>query len=161
MKRLCLALGVASLTFAISICLYRAWLARNSGSAAVKVEQSTPIAQELTFSGFVFALKTDGVSDVYQASDGGTVSYETKRFSSSKRALEELQRSLQGNWRIIERTPRLDDKGRQVGNRVVAVFNSIEPGNGRACVFSTYANVFARIDGPSLRHVLTFEKQPG
>jgi hypothetical protein len=60
----------------------------------------------------------------FRSSDCETVISRTEYFPSPARAQEELVKKLEGSTNIIERAPKLDATGQQVGERVVAMFRA-------------------------------------
>lgn len=164
MKRFSFRLIVALATFLVGISLTGFWLIKQRSSPqVVHVQVSEPsgslVEQPLSFRSRMSACGPDGSFQSYESSDGVALSWQSRIFHSASGARRELRRRLRGAAEIIERTPELDDEGRRVGERVVAVFAFDDSGQSRACVFSTYNNIFNGTEASSLRHVLAFEEQ--
>ncbi|HEV8428743.1 MAG TPA: hypothetical protein VGQ41_12655 [Pyrinomonadaceae bacterium] len=98
-------------------------------------------------------------SQAYQSSDGIGVSVTRENRDSATRASKELQRKLKATTRVIERSPKLDEKGRRVGERVVAMFALDDSQKEQASVLWTNGRQFYYIESLSLKHALEFEKQ--
>ena len=95
-----------------------------------------------------------GSAQMYLASDGVWISVTLCDYGLAAQAGGELRRRLRGALRIVERRPNLDENGRKVGERVVALYKA------HASVLATNKRLLTYIESSSLHHVLEFEK-PG
>lgn len=104
----------------------------------------------------------DGASfsfHLYEASDGVAVSTRSEKRGSLTRANKELQRQIKKAIKILERGPKLDKSGKQVGERAVLMIASKGPHKDQAVVLWTNGSQFYYIESSSLRHVLELEKR--
>lgn len=95
---------------------------------------------------------------VYKSSDCLSLSSTTTFFGSSGRASEEIQRETKKAPVVLERGPKLDDKGQRVGERVVMEFKADGQNRESAKIIWHNRSDFHSIVGPSMRHVIEFEK---
>lgn len=95
---------------------------------------------------------------VYESSDGASVSSRLDRFISATRARKELQKVVR-NAKVVERHPRLDQTGRLIGEKIVVRFAAKKSNGSPVAVLWVDRNELHRIMGSSLHHVLEFEKQ--
>ncbi|MGH9942903.1 MAG: hypothetical protein ACRD9R_11170 [Pyrinomonadaceae bacterium] len=121
------------------------------------------IHQNLTFTATtVFDGKTkDGAqytNQIFKSSDCVTVSKMIVFFNSPARALDEIQRENKKASVIIDRGPKLDNNGQQVGERVVLQFAIEGQRQAHAEVIWNENLEFHSVIAPSLQHVLEFEK---
>ena len=88
-------------------------------------------------------------------------------YSSPAQANGELYQKLKNALRIIERGPNLDENGRRIGEKVVAIFPFYnadklpDPNRTIASVLWTNKNNFGSIESASMENVLEFEKGHG
>jgi hypothetical protein len=161
MRRLSLRLIVALLTFIIGVAISGWWLSHHRTlPKSVQITESDVIDEpERQPPGFpeMHACGPTANFHTYESPDGVLISQSNEGFSSLKRANRELQKRLRIATEIIERGPYLDDNGRRVGKRVVAVSSGKE-GQQRAFILWTDGEILSSIEASSLRHVLEFEK---
>lgn len=79
-------------------------------------------------------------------------------YPSPQKAGEVFERKLANAVRVIERTPKLNERRDRVGERAVVIFVG-DSGARYAGAFWTEGRVLYEIYSPSLTHVLDFEKQ--
>jgi hypothetical protein len=104
---------------------------------------------------------TEGVrfaNYVYKSSDCLSISKTTTFFGSSLRAREEILRETEKAPVVVERGPKFDDQGQQVGERVVMEFKADGQNKELAKIIWNYRSDFHSIVGPSMRHIIEFEK---
>lgn len=96
----------------------------------------------------------------FRSSDCETVTALTEYFPSSDRAQEELEKRLKESTSIIERGPKLDAAGQQVGERAVAMFKVEVPSEyiEDTIVMWTNNSEYHSIKG-LFTHVLELEKR--
>jgi hypothetical protein len=164
MKRFSIRIVVAILTFIIGVGLVSIWLInRRSDSESQTVAVQTPeinlseTEKPLEFRALLYADLTDGVSHLYESSDGVKISFTSKIFRSVTRARRELENKIRGA-EIIERTPKII-KEQRVGERVVVILAADSSGQRRACIFWTYNDALIWIESTSLDHLLAFERR--
>lgn len=169
MKRLISRLMLALLTFIIGVASVSLWLNNRRPAPTIKAEVKNPepdlVPQPAEFEPEMSAcgyIKGAGrfSSLGYKSSDGVGVGYVIGDYRSAPRANQALGRKLKEAIQIIERGPKLDGRGRHVGERVVAMFTPIAPFQELGSVFWTDGSHFYAIDSPSLKHALEFEKSP-
>ena len=97
-------------------------------------------------------------AQVYESSDGSTVSSRLDRFDSAQRARMELQR-ISRKGQVIEQDPKRNETGVRVGERVVVSFPASGKLDAHVVLLWTDKADLHRITGPSRRHVLDYEKQ--
>jgi hypothetical protein len=95
----------------------------------------------------------------YVSSDNVGISTTIEKHSSSARAKRELRRRIKTAARIVESAAKLDEEGRVVGARVVAIFKPKAPFGPQAIIFWTDRSDLHIIESTSLKHALEFEKQ--
>ena len=94
----------------------------------------------------------------YEAPDGVMISESLAPFSSASRAKRELQKRLKDAASIIERGAKYDDNGREIGERVMALFNSKEEGKKVAILLWTEKDDMYEVESFSISHILEFEQ---
>jgi len=94
---------------------------------------------------------------LYKSSDGVSVSATTEERRSAGAANKELHTRLRATRRIVERGSKLDEKGRRIGERVVAIY--VLNDKEQAAVLWTNGQQFYYIESLSLKHALEFERQ--
>jgi hypothetical protein len=88
-------------------------------------------------------------------SNGTTLDQTSIIYSSPERARIALQDKLKGAVEIIKQEPVLDEKGRQVGERVLAMFASQERASViHAELLSTNGSEFTSLSGSSINEML-------
>ncbi|MBI3653115.1 MAG: hypothetical protein HY231_18970 [Acidobacteria bacterium] len=93
----------------------------------------------------------------YVSSDDEAFSESGNQYPSPAKATQELQKWLQEAEHIVERTPRLDTKGKKIGERVVAIFPPNDKGVKWAAIIWTDKSFLRSIEAPSLQLALEFE----
>ena len=88
-----------------------------------------------------------------------SLSFAHESYKSPEKTNEAFDHYIHDAVRVIELTPRLDQKGITVGRRAVAMFFNREVNQPVACVFWTDGKFLHSIHSPSLLHVIEFEKQ--
>ena len=132
MRRLTIRLAVALLTFTVGVAAAWLWFFACQASpdeleVTEKISAPVPSRRERTI---VSGMAGEGISEDgyptsfvdYEYSDGTSIHQLSVFYKSPKRAKSELQKRLKEAVEIIRREPVLDEKGRQVGERVVATF---------------------------------------
>jgi hypothetical protein len=94
----------------------------------------------------------------YEAPDGVRISESCAPFSSRSKAKHGLQERLKDAMSIIERGAKYDNKGREIGERVVALFHSKEEGKKVAILLWTDRDTMYEVESFSISHVLEFER---
>jgi hypothetical protein len=94
----------------------------------------------------------------YEAPDGVQISQSLAPFQSPSEAKRELQERLKDAISILERGAKYDDKGRKLGERIVALFNSKEAGKRVALVLWTEKEDMYEVQSYSLSHAVEFER---
>ena len=94
----------------------------------------------------------------YEAPDGVMISESAAQFSSASMAKRELRKRLEYATSIIEREAKYDNKGRKLGERVMALFNSKEEGKKVAILLWTENNDMYEIQSYSISHIQEFEQ---
>lgn len=80
--------------------------------------------QQIEFKLVYDACGSKACSHAYEASDGVKVGFDAERFQSSSLAARALNKHLKPAVEIIQRSPKLNDLGEVVGERVVARFKA-------------------------------------
>lgn len=93
----------------------------------------------------------------YMASDGISVNATYVYYHSQKKANKELNRKLKSAIQIIKSEPKLNEKGRQIGIRVVGIFGSNTDGVNAYEVLWTDGSDLNLLRGKSLPHLLQLE----
>ncbi len=88
----------------------------------------------------------------FHLSDGTRISTSCEGHSSRLAAARALQTKLVGNAGIIERAPNLDEKGRRVGDKIVAKTDGV-------IELETYGNALCSTYAASLEHLQWFERR--
>jgi hypothetical protein len=94
----------------------------------------------------------------YEAPDGVMISESLAPFSSPSKAKRELRERLKYATSIIERGAKYDNKGRKMGVRVMAFFDSMEEGKKVAILLWTENDKMYEIESFSISHILDFER---
>jgi hypothetical protein len=168
MKPLTLRIIITTTTFLIGVSITAVWFARWSCLLIAVPQQkkvtATQSAQRLEFTSegyFTAILERDGHSlsgETYKSSDGVKVSYSYADYHSPGKASKALAEELKTAVRIIERSPRLNNRGHRSGERVTAIFPSYDPNEQMFSVCWTDGKWLYFINAPSQQHVLDFEK---
>jgi hypothetical protein len=95
----------------------------------------------------------------YRSSYFVKLSYAYGTHVSEEEANAIFDQQLAEAVQVIEVTSKLDEHGKTVGRRAVAILLDTETDKHFACVFWTNGRLVYSINSPSLMHVLEFEKQ--
>ncbi len=115
-------------------------------SPSLELDPESKFILQASFSG------TAASSQIYLIfTTGGMLERSGEAFPTPLAANQALQRKVNSASEIIERTPVLDEEGRQVGERVVALYSS------GASILWTYNTVLASINAPTVQLALEFE----
>ncbi|MEJ7860896.1 MAG: hypothetical protein WKF90_04580 [Pyrinomonadaceae bacterium] len=134
----------------------------NSQPQATAIEQQS-VEQERGFQSVLSgrAKTADGTPfsfNSYKSPDGTMVSTRFERRKSPAQANKELIRKIKEAVEVIERMPKLDEDGRQVGERALFTFKQEASTNLRTTVVWTVGSQIYFIESYSLQHALEFEK---
>lgn len=159
-------LSAMLLTFIIGISLAGTWHvpsrpSRKSIEIAVNVLVPGPAVKSPRFKSAGNACGGVCNSQMYNSSDGETLSDSTCSYRSPARARKELRRDLKSVEKIVERAPKLDISGRQIGERVVAIFLPDEYGKRWVRIMWTDGSRLRSINAPTLELALEFERREG
>lgn len=131
-----------------------------------KVFMSSDNSQDLKFTaGIIFdGEREDGGRfsvQVFDSSDGMRLTLRRDFFKSPAQANEKLQGDVKKAVEITERGPKVDESGKQIGERAVMIFvpNPKNENERHATVSWTENSTYYSIQSSSLRHVLEFEKR--
>ncbi len=94
----------------------------------------------------------------YESPDGVMISESCAPFRSPSEAKRGLRERLKDAISILEGGPKYDNKGRKVGERVVALFNSKEAEKPAVLVLWTDKEDMYEVGSLSISHVLEFER---
>jgi hypothetical protein len=94
----------------------------------------------------------------YEAPDGVMIFKSCAPFSSPSQAKRGLRGRLKDAISVIERGVKYNHRGREVGERAVAFFNSKEEGKKVALVLWTDDEDMYEVESFSLSHALEFER---
>jgi hypothetical protein len=111
-----------------------------------------PLSQKEAFSGGEF---TNGSYTYYFSSDGASIFYGC----STRSSLYNVDRALRveiGNESVIERAPKVNDKGEKIGTRVVLSRPSDMEPKAASIVWTEGTYLFA-VHAPSLKYAQEFE----
>jgi hypothetical protein len=92
-------------------------------------------------------------------SDGHPVVMQNFPFSSADRADKEFQLFLKASTKVIRRTPEKNEKGQNVGDRVLAMIPRTSTMGPHYTLFWTHGVQFSQISGEHLADVLELEKR--
>lgn len=95
----------------------------------------------------------------FEAEDGSVAYNLVIPFPSMNRADEELQRRTKLATKIIRSNPQLDDQGKKVGQRVLAIYPGKTPEIPLIKLTWTIGSTFFEINSESMLNVLELEKQ--
>jgi len=95
---------------------------------------------------------------VYKSSDCLSIVTTTTFFESSSRASKEVRRETEKAPVVVERGPKLDEKGQRVGERVVMELRANDQNKESVQIIWNSGSDFSSIAGPSMRHVVELEK---
>lgn len=95
---------------------------------------------------------------LYKSSDGVSVSTRFERRGSPVRAKKELLKNIRSAVEVLERGPKLDESGRQVGERAVLTTKQNGSAKRQTTVLWTDGSELYFIESPSLQYALEFEK---
>lgn len=96
---------------------------------------------------------------LFQSSDGIDVSVWRENHNSAPRANKELRRKLKRAATIIERGPKLGQKGQRIGERVIVTFAPAGSQKEHSSVLWTNGSQLYYVESPSLKHALEVEKK--
>jgi hypothetical protein len=167
MRRLMFRLAVALLTFIIGVAVSFIWsvfhpstrIEENRSSLLGPARQPPVVSSIGAGGGGIsagnFTESESSFSTSESFSNGTTLDQTSIIYSSPERARSELQKRLKDAVEIIKREPVLDERGRQVGERVLAMFAS----QARASVIhaellSTNGSEFISLSGSSINEML-------
>jgi hypothetical protein len=148
---------VTLLTFVVGLAFAMLWVTyQRPAPQPVKAEPNNvselkPTSQDITFDG---GYDGDLFLTNYISSDGVGLRYHCDELKSSSRAAKELPAVNRKG--IVERAPKLNDKGERVGERVVFEY-TLGSHTETEIVWTEGASVF-RIYAPSLKYALLFKK---
>ncbi|HKC63348.1 MAG TPA: hypothetical protein VKB86_06910 [Pyrinomonadaceae bacterium] len=168
MRRLTFYLAVAIGTFSLGVGFALLWAISHHPTSNVfpieKVNQAIPLPQKRVYEsggiycGFVGRYRVS--SNQLESSDGMQFSITRIFYNSPKEANKELLLSLEGASNIVKREPVLDNKGHQIGEKVVATF---PPREGGSVTFYTQllwtqGKDFGLVSSTSLENILKYDK---
>lgn len=164
MPRLTLRLVAAALTFIIGVALTSLWLVgRLPSFRQIESQALQPVNQELSFRLIRDRHGPNSRYYDYEATDSMTLTHGRVTFPSAERANDELEYRINhypNITEILERSPKTDDNGHVVGERLVIVYTDREGGHSAEVVW-TNGDELCWIVSLSLRHVLELERQGG
>lgn len=167
MRRLMLRLAVSLLTFIIGVTVSFVWSVFHPTTRIEEHHSSLlePTCQQsvissigaggggISVSGLGESESSFSTSESF--SNGTTLNQTSVIYSSPERARKELQARLKDAVEIIKREPVLDERGHQVGERVMALF---APYVGASVVhaelLSTNGSEFTSLSGSSINEIL-------
>jgi hypothetical protein len=157
MRRIMARLLIGSLTFLAGAILSNLWLLYNlpvtSLPEPLRVDASQPEkAQTLKIVGGMDACGPTANYHDYELSDGTGITTTCEQFSTVRRANEELQKGLGRATEIIERKAEFDDKGRKIGEKVIAKASGV-------ILLRTSGRNFCSTDAASLEHLQWLEQR--
>jgi hypothetical protein len=97
---------------------------------------------------------------VYESSDGIKVWSFSGDYGSPSRAAKELERRLKSAKQIIEQIPKIDDKGRHIGERVIARLTLAPDTTEMTFLLETSGSSLSGVYSISLDDVLEIERNP-
>jgi hypothetical protein len=166
MKRLSiftLVVILISITGAVTL-----WLNHNqtalagSGGKDVSTKQQ-PSSQDIHFTpkGAIDGLVDEKFrysSETYESTDGVGVFVSRQYCSTAENAERALTERLKKATKIIEQNILLDEEGKPIGRRIVAVFDYSEESEQTPSILWTDDDMFYVIDSSSFQHSLLLEK---
>jgi hypothetical protein len=164
MRRLNLRLIVAMLTV-VGVTAALFWfVSRRQLDTEVPKKIVSRHSEKTTYGNIVDAhgVTEDGLPTGHGAitsSDGTNFSWERISYGNPRRARKELQKQLNEAAEIIKREPIFDDKGREVGEKVVAIFPVAKGSSGvfARILWITGSDV-GHLESSSLENILKYEK---
>jgi hypothetical protein len=157
-----------SLAIGIALTLRRHQLPVQNNGLGPKLSINESPEQDLTFKEKAnFDGETEDRSRfsdlVYEASDGARLTRRIIFYPTPERARKKMDSELKLALRVMERSQKIDAEGRVVGERAVILYSPdrLKKEKPRAKVIWTASDQFNSIDGPSVPHVLQFEKHEG
>src|SRR4051812_6546233 len=168
MRRFTLHLMIALLTFMIGIAAASLWfmLRRPSPMTTNLAENISPNEafakpkREYEMGKAGRGMPRDGVSTAFsdwRTSDGISFSRWSEYHDSPESANRELQDTLKKAVKIIKREPLFDLHGRQVGEKVIAIFPSVYSRCGAATLLWIEGSTFRYVRGSSLENIFAIE----
>jgi hypothetical protein len=148
----------------VTLCTINHSLSTEGKKVEERTSQQVSETQAITFTETIGGKGTtrDGApysTHVYKSSDGIVVSVIRENQDSASKAGKALQRKIKQANKILEESPKLDEKGQRIGKRVVAMFAPDDSLNKQASVIWTDGQQLYYIKSSSLKHALEFEKQ--
>lgn len=139
------------------------WPSQGGSKVEVMINQQASVEKDKEFKNILSGRgKTkDGATHsfhIYKSPDGVAISTRLERRGSSTRAEKELLRNIEAAVEVLEREPKLDEGGRQVGTRAVLTTKQRGSTKLQATVLWTDGSQLYFIESPSLQHALEFEK---
>lgn len=125
------------------------------------LSNSTPPVMKFRRVAIFDGKKKDGTrfaNYAYKSSDCVAISHTTTFFATEKSASHELDSETKIAAAVIDRGPKLDSKGERVGERIVLEFKDDGHNQSHAAIIWNDHSDFHSLVGPSLRHVMEFEK---
>ena len=124
--------------------------------------QRQPESEEIEFETVLVGVKgrKDGGSisfQVFKSRDGVVVEWNVERYASSLRAQEEINKMIDRASTVEERGPKLDPRGRKVGER--AVLLKARGTTKEAYIVWTDGPLVQYLWSTSLRHAKAYEKK--
>lgn len=162
MRRLAFFILVASSSFGVGVILTRSIRFLNKPSSAV----IAPVGQipssfqnnRRQYHRGPAGLATRGSFITLNSSDGMNFTKWTVYCQSSNAAAKRLQKGIRGAVNIFSREPVYDDKGQQIGEKIVALFSANDARNAPASLLWTENEEFFQVEGSSLHDILEYRK---
>jgi hypothetical protein len=143
-----------ALTFAIGLIAAKLWAAPQAQSPEPKnTSEIQSSAQTPRFTGGEFR---SGFHDHYFSPDGAHIMYGCFEHNSLSQAAYWLREEV-GATRAVERAPKLDNKGKAIGRRVVVRRPSDAEPDAASIFWTEHTRLFT-IRAPSLKYALEFEE---
>lgn len=160
-----LRLIIAVATFAVGVIVVTIWLIaqRSYTMPVIVLADEVTAAHELVRQGVKFTNPqpinlVDGEEYIYSLPNGEVVSVVYNSYDSSERAKYELKKRTAKALKVLEQTPKLNDEGLQIGERVVAVIPHYD-GSSRVSLLWTKGEDLISVEAQPLRYALAFEMQ--
>jgi hypothetical protein len=115
------------------------------------------INRGLQFKNPTFICGTGFGEELYEPETNVSVAVISENFSSPERVKSELRTRLRHAVTIFERGPKIDDNGRPVGERVVAMMSPCRSSKMEANIFWTQGDTLTTIEAPSFRYAIAYE----
>lgn len=111
------------------------------------------LAFEMVYCGIALLQSHQG----YRVSDGTSLTVDHVTYSTIGKAKKAFNKELKGVRRIDERKNQLDETGKRIGERIVAIVSGYD-GTERALLLSLENKTLYKIEAASLRHILEFQE---